>query len=165
MQLLAAAGGLRVNYDLGSTVPEGLGDALEAFRATGGRVAIVSNSEGMLASLFAKLGIARHFDLVADSGLLGVEKPDPRIFEHVLRELGVSAGAALHLGDVFATDVLGARAAGIRTALIDPFGHYAGRHPDVARVEGAAEVARALAERRIASRHAPRHPHGERQEA
>lgn len=158
--LVEAAWRSHVNYNLWSKVPPGLGEALEAFRATGGRVAIVSNSEGMLASLFAKLGIARHFDLVADSGLLGVEKPDPRIFEYVLRELAVPAGAALHLGDVFATDVLGARAAGIRTALIDPFEHYAGRHPDVPRVEGAAQVARALAERRAAA-----HPHGERQEA
>lgn len=140
-----------VNYNLWSVVPPGLGVALEGFRATGGKVAIVSNSEGMLASLFARLGIASHFDLVADSGLLGVEKPDPRIFQHVLGALGVAAEAALHLGDVFATDVLGARAAGVRTALIDPFGHYTGRHLDVQRVPDVVAVARALTAARTPS--------------
>lgn len=160
--LVEAAWRSHVDYNLWSKVPIGLGDAVEAFRATGGRVAIVSNSEGMLASLFAKLGIAQHFDLVADSGLLGVEKPDPRIFEHVLRELSVPPTAALHLGDVFATDVLGARAAGVRVALIDPFDHYAGRHDDVPRVSGVASVARALATRRAG---AAGHTEEERQEA
>lgn len=125
-------------------VPEGLGEALEAIRARGVKVAIISNSEGMLDRLFADLGILRHFDFVADSGKLGVEKPDPRIFQVALERFGVPPSRALHLGDVFATDVLGARAAGIRHALIDPFGHYEGRHPEVPRVEGVVAVARAI---------------------
>jgi FMN phosphatase YigB (HAD superfamily) len=50
----------------------------------------------------------------------------------------------LHLGDVVATDVVGARAAGLRAALLDPFGHYVGQHPDVPRVPSVAEVARAI---------------------
>ena len=54
------------------------------------------------------------------------------------------APRALHLGDVFATDILGARAAGLRHALIDPHGHYAGRHLDVPRVPGVVEVACAI---------------------
>jgi putative hydrolase of the HAD superfamily len=113
-------------------------------RARGVHVAIVSNSEGMLEPLFAKLGILRHFDAVLDSGKLGVEKPDPRIFEAALARFGVPASRSLHLGDTYATDVLGARAAGLRTALIDPHGHYEGRHPDVPRVAGVVEVAQAI---------------------
>jgi len=125
-------------------VPTGLGPALDAVRAQGVKVAIISNSEGMLERLFTDLGILQHFDLVVDSGLVGVEKPDPRIFRFALERFAVSADRALHLGDVFATDVLGARAAGIRHALIDPYGHYAGRHADVPRVPGVVEVARAI---------------------
>lgn len=137
-----------VEYNFWSAVPDGLGEALDAFRETGGKVAIVSNSEGMLAQLFARLGIGKHFDVVADSGLLGVEKPDPRIFHYVLEHVGKPKERALHLGDIFATDVLGARAAGIRHALIDPFRHYEGHHADVPRVGGVPEVARALARAR-----------------
>jgi putative hydrolase of the HAD superfamily len=125
-------------------VPPGLGDALDAIRARGVHVAIISNSEGMLERLFRDLGILAHLDLVVDSGIVGVEKPDPRIFRYAFDRFGVAPTAALHLGDVFATDVLGARAAGCRVALVDPFDHYAGLHPDVPRVPGAPEVARAV---------------------
>jgi HAD superfamily hydrolase (TIGR01509 family) len=132
-------------------VPAGLGEALDAMRAGGVKVAIISNSEGMLDRLFDELGILRHFDLVVDSGKVGVEKPDPRIFRIALDHFGVSPERALHLGDLFATDILGAQAAGIRCALIDPFQHYAGRHAEIPRVPGVVEAARAIeAERRTA---------------
>jgi putative hydrolase of the HAD superfamily len=142
--LLDEAWPLHVELNLWSKVPVGLGEALTQFRSTGGKVAIISNSEGMLDGLFRKLGIREHFDLVVDSGLAGVEKPDPRIFQIAFDEFKVTPAQAIHLGDVYATDVLGARAAGCRIGLIDPFGHYEGRHLDVPRVAGAPEVARAL---------------------
>jgi putative hydrolase of the HAD superfamily len=131
-----------------SLVPEGLVDALAQARATGVRVAVISNSEGMLEKLFDRLGILGALDQVVDSGVVGVEKPDPRIFKVALDRFGCSPERALHLGDNFSTDVLGARAAGIRVALVDPYGHLMGRHPDVPRVPGAAETARAVAEAR-----------------
>ena len=134
-----------LSLNLWSLVPDGLVPALDRARAAGVRVAIVSNSEGHLDALLARLGVRGSLDLVVDSGLVGVEKPDPRIFEIALRHFDVPPTRALHLGDVYATDVLGARAAGVRVALVDPFGHLTGRHPDVARVPGAAEVADALA--------------------
>jgi putative hydrolase of the HAD superfamily len=136
-----------VRLNLWSLVPEGLGAALDAARARGVKVAIVSNSEGMLDALFVELGVRSHLDLLLDSGTLGIEKPDPRIFQHALDAFGVQPSEAIHLGDSIATDVLGARAAGIPVALIDPYGHCAGRELDVPRVEGVVEVARALAAR------------------
>ncbi len=139
-----------VRWNLFSRVPEGLGDALDAMRGTGVPVAIVSNSEGMLDDLFGALGIAKHFDAVLDSGKLGVEKPDPRIFQAALARFGVPAGRALHLGDTYATDIAGAHAAGLRAALIDPYGHYEGRHESVPRVASVVSVARAIAAQRRA---------------
>ncbi|HEX8794244.1 MAG TPA: HAD-IA family hydrolase [Polyangiaceae bacterium] len=130
--------------NLWSLVPDGLVDALTAVRATGVRVAIVSNSEGQLEPLLVDLGLRGALDLVIDSGIVGVEKPDPRIFRIALDRFAVPPERALHLGDVYATDVLGARAAGVRVALVDPYGHLDGRHPDVPRVPGAREVARVL---------------------
>jgi HAD superfamily hydrolase (TIGR01509 family) len=149
--LLDAAWPLHEAKNLWSKVPEGLGEALDAIRALGVKVAIISNSEGMLDRLFADLDILRHFDLVVDSGKVGVEKPDPRIFQVALDHFRVAPERALHLGDMFATDILGARAAGIRHALIDPYQHYAGRHADVPRVPGVVDVAVELA-REIRSR-------------
>jgi HAD superfamily hydrolase (TIGR01509 family) len=135
---------IHLERNLYCKVPEGLGQSLDDARARGVKVAIISNSEGKLEGLFRELGIRGHFDLVVDSGIVGVEKPDPAIFRIALDHFGVPPERALHLGDVYATDIVGARAAGMRCALIDPFDHYAGRHPDVPRVAGVVEVARAL---------------------
>jgi HAD superfamily hydrolase (TIGR01509 family) len=143
-ELLDAAWPIHEQTNLWCKVPEGLGAALDGVRARGVKVAIVSNSEGMLERLFADLGVLQHFDLVIDSGKVGVEKPDPRIFQMALERFAVPAARAIHLGDMFATDIVGARAAGIRCALIDPFQHYAGRHAGVPRVPGVVEVARTL---------------------
>lgn len=142
--LLDAAWAVHEVRNLWCKVPEGMGEALDAMRAHGVKVAIISNSEGMLDRLFTDLDVLRHFDLVVDSGKVGIEKPDPRIFRIALDRFGIVPERTLHLGDVFATDVLGARAAGIRHALIDPYGHYAGRHGDVPRVPGVVAVARAV---------------------
>ncbi len=133
-----------VRQNLWSKVPDGLPDALQALRLTGVRVALVSNSEGMLDSLFSALGIRACFDFLGDSGVVGVEKPDPAFFAMALAACKSTSDRALHLGDTFATDVLGARAAGIRTALVDPLEQYAGRHPEVPRVPSARAVAESL---------------------
>jgi HAD superfamily hydrolase (TIGR01509 family) len=125
-------------------VPTDFADAITELRARGVPVCVVSNAEGRLGELFRELGIASLFDLVVDSHEVGVEKPDPAIFAHALAHFGVAPAHALHLGDVIATDVVGARAAGIRAALIDPLGHYDGQHADVPRVPSAAAVARAI---------------------
>ena len=142
--LLDAAWPLHEAKNFWCKVPEGLIAALDAIRARGKKTAIISNSEGMLDRLFRDLGIRESFDLIVDSGVVGIEKPDPRIFRIALDHFGVAPERAFHLGDVFATDVLGARAAGIRCALIDPHAHYAGKHADVPRVSSVADFARSL---------------------
>ncbi|MEI7894859.1 MAG: HAD-IA family hydrolase [Myxococcales bacterium] len=123
-------------------VPQGLANALLRLRTRGVQVAVVSNSEGTLEELLDSLGLV--FDTVIDSGRVGVEKPEPRIFELALERTHTTADHALHLGDSFPADIVGARLAHLRAALIDPFGHLAGRHPDVPRVPGVVEVAEQL---------------------
>lgn len=147
-ELLDAYWREHVRFNLWSLVPDDLAPALARVRAAGVKVAVISNSEGMLAELFEALGILRCFDRVVDSGIAGVEKPDPRIFRIALDELGATKERALHLGDIYATDVLGARAAGIRVALVDPRDHFRGMHPDVPRVDGVARVADAIVQHR-----------------
>lgn len=134
-----------VALNLWSRVPAGFGDAIEAVRAEGIPVVLVSNSEGMLDRLFRELGIFGHFDLLLDSGLVGLEKPDPRFFQLALDKYGVPPEDALHLGDMHSTDVTGARAAHMRAALIDPYAHYEGMYADVPRVPGVVATAMALA--------------------
>ena len=131
-------------FNLWRKVPDGLVAAVGELRARGVPVAVVSNSEGQLHLLFDNLGLSAAFDFVVDSHHVGVEKPDPRIFALALDRFGVAAARALHVGDTFATDVVGARAAGMQVALLDPFGHYEGRHADVPRVADVASVCRSI---------------------
>jgi putative hydrolase of the HAD superfamily len=93
----------------------------------GVRVAVLSNSEGRLAELLAEIGLGDAFAAVVDSGRLGIEKPDRRIFDHALEVLGASA-PGVHIGDSWPADIVGALGAGWRaiwfgrraTAVNDP---------------------------------------------
>ncbi|HEY0190593.1 MAG TPA: HAD family hydrolase [Kofleriaceae bacterium] len=91
----------------------GMVDLARELGARGVHVAVLSNSEGRLAELLAEIGIADAFAVIVDSGRVGVEKPDPRIFELTLTALG-ARGAGIHIGDSWPADVAGALAAGWR---------------------------------------------------
>jgi len=77
-------------------------------------VAVLSNSEGGLADLFQEIGLAPLFVTIVDSGKVGVEKPDPRIFAHALEQVGGDAARAVHIGDSWSADIVGALGAGWR---------------------------------------------------
>jgi putative hydrolase of the HAD superfamily len=55
----------------------------------------------------------------------GVSKPDPRIFEMALERANARAGEAVMVGDSWANDVEGARAAGIRAVWFNRDGRLA----------------------------------------
>jgi HAD superfamily hydrolase (TIGR01549 family) len=78
----------------------------------GVKVAVLSNSEGKLAELLAEIGIADAFAAIIDSGRVGIEKPDARIFAHTLDAIG--ATEAVHIGDSWTADIEGALHAGWR---------------------------------------------------
>ncbi len=71
-----------------------------------------------MAQALDSAGLGEHFEVVVDSKLAGVEKPDPRIFRAALEQLGIEPAAALYVGDVYEVDVVGARAAGLDAALV-----------------------------------------------
>ena len=97
---------------------------LPTLRRRGFRLAVVSNSNGTVADILRSVGLADQVDVIVDSGVVGVEKPDPRIFEHAAAALGVRPDEAVHVGDLYSVDVLGARAAGCRAILLDPAGAW-----------------------------------------
>jgi putative hydrolase of the HAD superfamily len=94
--------------------------ALALAREAGVRTAVISNSNGSIRGLLESLGLARRLDFVIDSGEVGVEKPDPRIFQLALARAGITPAEAVYVGDLYSIDVVGARAAGMDALLIDP---------------------------------------------
>jgi putative hydrolase of the HAD superfamily len=92
--------------------------ALDAMRAAGLKLGVVSNWGWRAPELLHLLELARHFDAFSISARVGFQKPHPAIFEHALDLLGSSPGTAIHVGDNPAADVVGARRAGIAPVLI-----------------------------------------------
>ncbi|HLK89772.1 MAG TPA: HAD family hydrolase [Polyangia bacterium] len=102
----------------------GVRAALERLRGAGFKLAVVSNSEGTIEQMLIEIGLRPLLDAVVDSTVVGFTKPDPRIFAVALERLGVEAADALMVGDSPSADVDGAKGAGIRAALIDPYDFY-----------------------------------------
>jgi putative hydrolase of the HAD superfamily len=88
---------------------------LERLREQGLLLAVVANWDCALPGHLERLGLDVLVDTVVTSARAGVAKPHPAIFELALRELGVHAHRALHVGDE-PVDEEGARAAGLRFA-------------------------------------------------
>jgi HAD superfamily hydrolase (TIGR01509 family) len=100
------------------SVEERTPEALRRLRAAGLRLGVVSNSDGRVEQALQEAGLRDFFDVVIDSSLAGVEKPDPRIFRAALEGLGVRPDEALYVGDLYEVDVVGARSAGIDAVLL-----------------------------------------------
>ncbi|PRW63320.1 HAD family hydrolase [Actinopolyspora mortivallis] len=95
-------------------------DVLPALRELSAhyRIAIVANQRSLVTEALDRDGIGEHVDVWALSEVVGVEKPDPEIFRHALREAAVTADHAVHVGNRLDTDVRGAAAVGIRSVWI-----------------------------------------------
>lgn len=82
------------------------------------RLGIVSNFYGNLASVLKSEGLDRYFDAVADSSVVGVTKPDPKLFLHALNRLGAAPSEAVMVGDSVKRDMAGAAAMGMPHVLL-----------------------------------------------
>lgn len=131
--------------NLWGNVREHTAETLEALRGRGYRLGVVSNADGRVEKALDAVGLLPHFEVVVDSGLVGIDKPDPRIFHLAAERLGVHPAQAAYVGDIYEIDVLGARAAGMRPILIDPLWKWTDR--DCTRIRGLADLLDLLPER------------------
>lgn len=109
-------------------IPEAA-EALVRLERAGFRLGIVSNATGTIESQLADGricsvdgGEVARVEVVVDSHVVGVEKPDPAIFALALEAMGADASSTLYVGDTVHFDVRGARAAGIAVLHADPYG-------------------------------------------
>ncbi len=101
---------------------------LRELRDRGLILGVVSNADGRIAAILRQCGIEQFFQVMIDSHLVGVEKPDPRIFHLALARAQARPEQAIFIGDIYGVDVLGAERAGIRPLLLDALGCYEGVH-------------------------------------
>jgi len=120
-------------------------DALARARARGWTVGVISNSNGSVTRALEIAGLSKHLDFVVDSSVVGISKPDARIFGLGLEAAGAAPAEAVYVGDSYFVDVVGARRAGLGAVLFDPGGVWGPR--DCTVVTGlCAAVERAAAE-------------------
>ncbi len=103
----------------GVSACEGAVDVLTELRSRGIGVAVVCDSGfspgRVIRQLFASVGLADLVDVWAFSDEVGVCKPSAAMFSCALSGLDVAPANALHVGDLWRTDVCGARAFWMRS--------------------------------------------------
>jgi hypothetical protein len=109
-----------------------LAGAVEALRELNVRnmpIGVVSNASGQIAEMLQRSGICQVGEgvlpsvrCIIDSHVVGVAKPDPRIFEHALPYFeGIDRSRIAYVGDSVVMDVQGSTAAGLTPILVDPY--------------------------------------------
>jgi HAD superfamily hydrolase (TIGR01549 family) len=111
---------------------------LDRLVGDGYALGLISNAPADTGRAVEALGLTRYIGTVVISGVVGYTKPHPEIFRIALREAGVEASEAVHVGDLYEADVIGARKAGMEGILIDRDGTQ--RNTDCPRVRSLPEI-------------------------
>ena len=80
------------------------------------QLAVISNNFGNTRGWCDEYGLTPLLEVIIDSTVLGIAKPDARIFEEALSELGVAPAHAIYVGDSYSADMVGGKNAGLWTA-------------------------------------------------
>jgi putative hydrolase of the HAD superfamily len=114
-------------------IPESL-TALAELAAADVPLGVVSNAAGQIEAVLRRSRICQvgsgdgvAMRCIIDSTVVGVAKPDPRIFDHAEAHFpGVPRERIAYVGDSVTMDIGGATAAGLHPILLDPYGDHAG---------------------------------------
>lgn len=107
------------------TVPAAVDGAAQVVAACAARVPVGVVSNAFPDVQYRKLdtlGLRGYFRCIVLSEEFGARKPDPTLFLEGCRLLGVVPGRCLYVGDSYANDVVGARAAGLVSCWYNPRG-------------------------------------------
>ncbi|MCK5114919.1 MAG: HAD-IA family hydrolase, partial [Phycisphaerae bacterium] len=100
-----------------ATIEPDLHEQLEKLREMGLKLAIISNTfspPSVLDRHLDKLDLLKFFDFRQYSSVTVFRKPDRRIFDLTLKQLGTTAAEAVMVGDKIRPDIKGALRAGLR---------------------------------------------------
>jgi putative hydrolase of the HAD superfamily len=116
---------------------------IRTLRGQGIVLGLVSNLSRGLDGHVNELSLTGYVDFALTSSEIGAEKPHPPIFLAALERAGVAASEAIHVGDQYHSDVLGAKGVGINPLLLDRDGFWEGVN-DCPRIRSLGEIANYL---------------------
>jgi putative hydrolase of the HAD superfamily len=109
----------------------GAAELVREIKRRGIPLALVADGRpGTYRNVLGQHGLYGLFDVVAISEEVGAEKPDPRLYEHALRQLGIGPegyGRVVMVGNHLERDVKGANRLGLVSVWLD----WAPRRPKV----------------------------------
>ncbi|MBN1437298.1 MAG: HAD family hydrolase [Sedimentisphaerales bacterium] len=83
------------------------------------RLGCISNNWGNTAGWCAEFGLDKYFETMIDSTVVGAAKPDRKIFDAALTDMGLAADDCAYVGDWFGADMVGGRGVGMKTVWLD----------------------------------------------
>lgn len=97
---------------------------VEALKQRGLAIGLISNIERDILPLCQTLGLTPYLNFIITPREAGADKPHPAIFLAALQQARVRADEAIHVGDQYSSDIVGARGAGIKPLLLDRYNLY-----------------------------------------
>ncbi|OMO82456.1 Haloacid dehalogenase/epoxide hydrolase [Corchorus olitorius] len=94
-------------------LPDGAHETIFLLKNAGVKVAVLSNFDTRLRRVLKELNVIDLLDALIISSEVGYEKPNARIFEAALDQIGLEAAKVVHVGDNEKADKMGANAVGI----------------------------------------------------
>lgn len=115
-------------------------ETLEELKSRGKKLHIITNGFSEVQHLKLKnSNLEGYFDVIICSDVIGINKPEPKIFHEALKQAGAKATTSAMIGDHLETDVLGAYQVGMQGILFDPKREYKNVR-SVKRIEQLAEI-------------------------
>ena len=139
MQLLARM--FQLNASMKFVLFDDVVETLKTLKAQGLKLALLTNLQTEVNTMCRELGIGEYLDFTVTSSEVGADKPQPPIFLKALNLARVNAAEAIHVGDQYQNDVLGARGVGITPILLDRADYYK-EITDCPRIHGLSEVSK-----------------------
>lgn len=97
-------------------------EVMEYFKNRGYKIGIISDTSPSLQLTLENLGLGKYIDSYICSDLVGVMKPDPRIYNTALKSLDVKASESIYVDD-YDVEANGARELGFTSFHIDRSGN------------------------------------------
>ena len=105
--------------DIGFALYDDVIPVMKKLRERDLKIGLITNLEIDMKPVCSELGLDPYLDFIVTSGEAGSDKPQPEIFLLALKKAGVEAAEAVHLGDQYKIDAVGAMNAGIKPVIID----------------------------------------------
>jgi putative hydrolase of the HAD superfamily len=139
LQIMARFGTKLSQSEIRLVLFDDVAPALSQLKGRGLTLGLITNVDHDISPTCQELGLSSYLDFLVTSLEVGVGKPAPAIFRAALERAGVEASEAIHVGDQYHADVLGARSAGIKPLLLDR-GDFFTEFSDCIRIRSLEEV-------------------------